>query len=199
MFKRILIANRGEIAIRIMRAAKELGIETVAIYHKVDQHSLYVRYADYAIEIVSSEPKLAYLDIAQIIEKAKQLSCEAIHPGYGFLSEREEFSAKCEEAGVKFIGPYHYSIEAMGSKTNARKLMAKAGVPIVPGTQEPIHDIDTAKQFAREIGYPILLKASAGGGGKGMRNVNRESDFDENFQSAQREALKAFGDDSIYI
>lgn len=199
MFQRILIANRGEIAIRIMRAAKELGIETVAIYHKVDKGALFVRYADFAVEVVAAEPKYAYLDISQIIEKALEMNCQAIHPGYGFLSERAEFSAACRDAGIKFIGPSSESIDAMGSKTNARKLMAEAGVPIVPGTKEPIKDIAQAKQIAREIGYPILLKASAGGGGKGMRNVNSESDFDEHFQSAQREALKAFGDDSVYI
>lgn len=199
MLKRILVANRGEIAIRILRAAKELEIESVAVYHEVDKSSHYVHYADYSVEIYGATPKSAYLDSKQIIEKAKELGVDGIHPGYGFLSENAGFAKACEDAGIKFIGPYSHSIEAMGSKTNAREIMSAAGVPIVPGTKEPIKDINKAKEIANNIGYPILLKASAGGGGKGMRSVHSEDEFEANFESAQREALKAFGDDSVYI
>lgn len=199
MFKRILIANRGEIAIRIMRAAHELGIETVAIYHEVDKNSPYVQFADYSFEIFAEQPKLAYLDIQQIIETAKKSKCEAIHPGYGFLSERAVFSQACQDNGIKFIGPSASSIEAMGSKTQARFIMENAKVPIVPGSKTAIKDVIDGMQFAEEIGYPILLKASAGGGGKGMRKVFSPSQFKDEFESAQREALKSFGDGSIYI
>jgi acetyl-CoA carboxylase biotin carboxylase subunit len=199
MFKRILVANRGEIAVRVIRAAHELGIEAVAIYHKVDKEAPYVRYADYAYELYSEQPRGAYLDIDQIISVAKKSGAQAIHPGYGFLSERAPFSQACRDAGIKFIGPKPFSIDAMGSKTRARQLMEQAGVPIVPGTSQPIDDLDKAVEIARTIGFPILLKASAGGGGKGMRKVFREEDFRENFESARREALKSFGDGSIYI
>jgi acetyl-CoA carboxylase biotin carboxylase subunit len=199
MLKRILVANRGEIAIRIMRAAKELEIESVAIFHEIEKKAHYIHFSDYSIEIKGTSPKSAFLDIEQIISKAKEIRADAIHPGYGFLSENANFARRCEEEGIKFIGPSSSSIEAMGSKTKAREIMANAGVPIVPGTKEPIQDINQAKKIANEIGYPILLKASAGGGGKGMRDVRNEKEFEQNFESAQREALKAFGDDSIYI
>ncbi len=199
MFKKILIANRGEIAVRIIRAAREMGIEAVVIYHEVDKHSPFVQYADYAYKIDSPTPKGAYLDIEQIIEKAHESGAEAIHPGYGFLSENAEFSRAVTEAGIKFIGPGPDAIAAMGSKTRARELMSKAGVPIVPGTKRKITDIHEAYDIAKELGYPILLKASAGGGGKGMRKVSVEEELVSGFESAQREALKAFKDDSIYI
>jgi len=199
MFKRILVANRGEIAVRVIRAAHELGIETVAIYHRVDKEAPYVRYADYAYELYSEQPRSAYLDIDQIISVAKKSGAEGIHPGYGFLSERAPFSQACIDAGIKFIGPKPFSIDAMGSKTRARQLMEQAGVPIVPGTSKPIDDLNVAIEIAKSIGFPILLKASAGGGGKGMRKVFLEEDFRESFESAQREALKSFGDGSIYI
>ena len=199
MFKRILIANRGEIAIRIMRAARELGVETVSVYHNVDKNSPYVHYADYAYEIFSETPKAAYLDIEQIIKTAKESGSEAIHPGYGFLSENSAFSQACEDAGIKFIGPKPYAIDVMGNKTKARELMSAAGVPIVPGTEEPIQDTDKLLKTANEMGYPVLLKAAAGGGGKGMRRVDKEEDLIPSFEAAQREALKAFGDDSVYI
>lgn len=199
MFKRILIANRGEIAIRVMRAAREMGIQTVAIYHEVDRNSLFVRYADYSYQIFSEHPRATYLDIQQIIDVAKKSQSEAIHPGYGFLSERAEFSKACRDNGIVFIGPFHHSIEAMGSKTKARYLMEKAGVPIIPGTKTPIENVAEAMQIAETIGYPILLKASAGGGGKGMRKVFAPAQFKDEFESAQREALKSFGDGSIYI
>ncbi len=199
MFKRILIANRGEIAVRVIRAAHELGIETVAIYHKVDKNTPFVRYSDYAYEIFAEQPRNAYLDIQQIIDVAKKSGSQAIHPGYGFLSERAPFSQACMDAGIKFIGPKPYSIDAMGSKTRARELMELAGVPIVPGTSKPIDDLEEAIKIAKKIGFPILLKASAGGGGKGMRKVFQEDEFKDNFESARREALKSFGDGSIYI
>ncbi len=199
MFKRILIANRGEIAIRIIRAARELGIETVSVYHNVDLKSPFVHYADYSYEIFAETPKAAYLDFEQIIKVAKESRSEAIHPGYGFLSENSAFSQACEDAGIKFIGPKPFAIEVMGNKTKARELMAKAGVPIVPGTKEPINDADIILKTAREMGFPVLLKAVSGGGGKGMRRVDKEEDLIPSFEAAQREALKAFGDDSVYI
>ncbi len=199
MFKRILIANRGEIAIRIIRAARELGIETVSVYHNVDREAPFVHYADYTYEIFADTPKAAYLDIEQIIETAKKSGSEAIHPGYGFLSENSAFSKACQDVGIKFIGPKPYAIDVMGNKTKARELMANAGVPIVPGTKEPIKDGATALEIAKEMGFPVLLKAVAGGGGKGMRRVEKEEDLIPDFEGAQREALNAFGDDSVYI
>jgi acetyl-CoA carboxylase biotin carboxylase subunit len=199
MFKRILIANRGEIAVRVIRAAREMGIETVAVFHEVDRGMPFVHYADYAYRLKSKTPKEGYLDMQQILDIGKTSGCEAVHPGYGFLSENAKFSQLATDNGIKFIGPKPYAIEVMGSKTKARELMAKAGVPIVPGTKEKITDIARAKEIAEEIGYPVLLKASAGGGGKGMRKVLEEKYLQESFEAAQRESLKAFGDDSIYL
>lgn len=199
MFKRILIANRGEIAVRVIRAAREMGIESVAVYHQVDKQARHVNTADYAYELHSETPKAAYLDIEQIVETAKKSGAEAIHPGYGFLSENAKFSQAVSDAGLVFIGPKPHSIEVMGSKTASRELMAEAGVPIVPGTKEKITDIEAAKLVAAETGYPILLKASAGGGGKGMRLVFKEEELKESFEGASREARNAFGDDAVYI
>lgn len=199
MIKRILVANRGEIAIRVIRAAHEMGIETVAIYHEVDKSSHHLSFADLTVEIKGTTPKSAYLDIQQLISIAKAQNCDAVHPGYGFLSENPDFSEACETNGITFIGPRAKSIRAMGNKTQARKIMFEAGVPIVPGTLEPITDSVHGKKIADEIGYPVLLKAAAGGGGKGMRIVRNESEFVENFESAQREALNSFKDSSIYI
>ncbi len=199
MFKKILIANRGEIAVRVMRSAREMGIENIAIFHEVDREMPFVHYADYAYKLTAQTPKQAYLDIQQIIDIAIKSGAEAIHPGYGFLSERADFSLACHNAGIKFIGPRAESIEMMGSKTKARELMANAGVPIVPGTKEKIVDTDLAIEIANNLGYPIILKAAAGGGGKGMRKVYESSDLVPNFEAAQREAIKSFGDDAIYI
>lgn len=199
MFKKILVANRGEIAVRVMRSSREMGIETVAVYHEVDKEALFVHYADYAYKLSGDTPKSAYLDMEQIILIAKKSGAEAIHPGYGFLSERAEFAKKVAEAGIKFIGPKAESIEMMGSKTKAREIMIDAGVPVVPGTKEKITDIERAKSIANDLGFPILLKASAGGGGKGMRKVFDSADLEPSFDAAQREALKAFGDDAIYL
>ncbi|MCX6155513.1 MAG: acetyl-CoA carboxylase biotin carboxylase subunit [Candidatus Kapabacteria bacterium] len=199
MFDKILVANRGEIAIRVMHAAHDLGVEAVAIYHEVDKEMPYIRHADFAYQIHGATPKAAYLDIEQIISIALKSGAKAIHPGYGFLSENSAFSAACAFAGIEFIGPPAHAIEVMGSKTRARQLMAAAGVPIVPGTTEKITDINRAFGIAEGIGYPILLKASAGGGGKGMRRVYSPDELINNFEAAQRESLKSFGDDSIYI
>lgn len=199
MFKKILIANRGEIAIRIINAARELGIESIAVFHDIDRKMPYVQFADYAYELKSDTPKGGYLDIPQIIEIAKRSGAEAIHPGYGFLSENADFSQACEDAGIKFIGPKPYSIRVMGSKTEARRLMQEAGVPIVPGTKERIEDFDRAKAIANEIGYPIILKAAAGGGGKGMKMVNNDDELIPQYEAAQREAIKSFGDDLVYF
>jgi acetyl-CoA carboxylase biotin carboxylase subunit len=199
MFSRILIANRGEIAVRVIRAAKELDVETVAIFHEVDKGMPFVHYADYAYQLHSDTPKNAYLDMNQIIEIAIKSGAEAIHPGYGFLSERSEFAQAIEDAGLAYIGPSASAIDSMGSKTKARELMSSAGVPIVPGTKKAITDFVELFSIAKEIGYPVLLKASAGGGGKGMRKVLSEDDLKSSFESAQREAAKAFGDDSVYI
>ena len=199
MFKRILIANRGEIALRVMRACREMGIESVAIYHDVDRTLPYVRFADLAVKLESNIPKAGYLDIEQIINIARKTNSEAIHPGYGFLSERAEFSAAIEAAGLKFIGPKASSISIMGSKTEARKLMSQAGVPVVPGTLDGISNIEELKKSACEIGYPVLLKAAAGGGGKGMVRVDNETELQAAFESAQRQAQQYFGNDTVYI
>jgi len=199
MFKRILIANRGEIAVRIARAARELNIDTIAIYHSIDKEMPFVQYCDYAYKLEGESPKEAYLDINQIIDIAKKSHCDAIHPGYGFLSENADFAKAVEDSKIVFIGPKSKSIEMMGSKTGAREIMARANVPIVPGTKEPLQSIEDALSIADEIGYPVLLKASAGGGGKGMKKVENHSELADAFNSAKREALKAFADDSIYI
>ncbi len=199
MFKKILIANRGEIAVRVMRAAREMGIETVAVYHEVDIAQPFVHYADCAYKLEAATPKNAYLDIEQIIEVAQKSGSEAIHPGYGFLSENAEFARACGDAGIKFIGPPPDAIVDMGNKTRARQIMSDAGVPIVPGTKEQITDMDKAREIAELLRYPVLLKAAAGGGGKGMRRIDREEDLEEGFQAAQREAINAFGDDVIYM
>lgn len=199
MFKRILIANRGEIAVRIARAAREMSVETVAIYHEVDKAMPFVSYSDFAYKLSGDSPKSAYLDIEQIIDIAQKSGAEAIHPGYGFLSENADFAQAVSDAGLVFIGPKADSIRAMGSKTGAREIMAKAGVPIVPGNKEPIPNIDEARKIAESIGFPILIKASAGGGGKGMKSVHNLSELEEAFDSAKREALKAFANDAVYI
>lgn len=199
MFKKILIANRGEIAIRVVNAARELGVASVAVFHHVDKEMPFVTAADEAYELHGDTPKSAYLDGTQIIETAKRCGAEAIHPGYGFLSENADFAKEIEEAGLVFIGPPASSIAAMGSKTEARKLMEKAGVPTVPGYNQKVQSDDELRQKACEIGYPILLKAAAGGGGKGMRLVREESEVVEAYHAASREAEKAFKDPLVYM
>jgi acetyl-CoA carboxylase biotin carboxylase subunit len=198
MFKKILIANRGEIAIRVMRACKELGIQTVAVYSDADRDALHVQHAGEAIHIGPAAPKESYLHAQKIIEAAKQTGSEAIHPGYGFLSENASFAAAVEAAGLTFIGPSADSIRLMGDKAESKIRMRKAGVPIVPG-MEGIRDREEFAKAAREIGYPVLVKAAAGGGGKGMRVVNEESALPEAIESARREALNAFGDERLLI
>lgn len=196
---KLLVANRGEIALRIMRSAREMGIATVAVYSKADRHSLPVRFADEAVCIGPPPSSESYLKIDKIIEAAKVTGADAIHPGYGFLSENKDFALRVREAGLVFIGPSPESIELMGSKLAAKEAVAKFNVPLVPGTSEPISDIGKAKQVAASIGYPILIKASAGGGGKGMRVVMQEEDFHQQMDRAISEAKSAFGDGSVFI
>lgn len=199
MFHKILIANRGEIAVRLIRACRDLGISPVAVYSEADRQALHVRLADEAYFIGESPAAQSYLVGEKIIDAAKKSGAEGIHPGYGFLSEREWFARAVGEAGITFIGPSPESIEMMGDKTNARVAAMKAGAPIVPGTTEAIKDEITAKKVAAEIGYPVMLKAAAGGGGKGMRIVRSQDEIGAAVQMAGDEALAAFGDPSVYI
>jgi acetyl-CoA carboxylase biotin carboxylase subunit len=197
--QKIVIANRGEIALRIMRSAREMGIKTVAVYSEADRKALHVRYADEAICIGPPPSSESYLRMEKIITAAKQTNADAIHPGYGFLSENEDFAKLVEENGIIFIGPSAKAIELMGSKLAAKAAVAKFNVPLVPGTAEPITDITEAKKIAEKIGYPILIKASAGGGGKGMRIVESSEVFQEQMERAVSEATSAFGDGSVFI
>lgn len=198
-FKKILIVNRGEIALRIIRGAKELGIATVAVFSDADMNALHVKYADESYPLGGFTAAESYLDIKKILEIAKISGADAIHPGYGFLSERAYFIEAVEKAGITFIGPSAKSVEMMGSKTGARQIMQKHGVPFVPGTTEPVESIEEGMAFASKIGYPVLIKASAGGGGKGMKKVYDSTEMEEAFFSAKREALAAFGDSTVYI
>jgi acetyl-CoA carboxylase biotin carboxylase subunit len=197
--KKILVANRGEISLRVMRSARELGIKTVAVYSEADRNALHVRFADEAVLIGPPPSAESYLRIEKIIAAAKKSGADAIHPGYGFLSENEDFAQACDDAGIIFIGPSAKAIELMGSKLAAKATVAKYNVPLVPGTSEPISDVAAAKSISAKIGYPILIKASAGGGGKGMRIVEREEDFQEQMERAISEATSAFGDGSVFI
>lgn len=199
MFKKILIANRGEIAVRVIRACREMGIRTVAVYSERDRASLHVRMADEAILIGPPPAAESYLCIEKIMAAAKETGSGAIHPGYGFLSENANFPDACERAGVVFIGPSAHSMRLMGSKTSARTAMQKAGVPIVPGTTQPIRTDEEACDIARRVGFPIMVKAAAGGGGKGLRRVESESELESALRNARSEAMNAFKDDSIYI
>lgn len=199
MIKKVLVANRGEIALRVMRSCREMGIQTVAVYSDVDRTAMHVRYADDAYYIGPAPSAESYLRMDKIMEVAKKSGADAIHPGYGFLSENAAFSALCEKEGIHFIGPSPYAIETMGDKITARKTMIAAGVPVVPGTTEPIKDIKTAIEVIQKIGLPVMIKASAGGGGKGMRLVKREEDIVSAVSSARSEAKAAFGDDAVYI
>jgi acetyl-CoA carboxylase, biotin carboxylase subunit len=197
--KKILVANRGEIALRIMRSAREMDIETVAVYSEADREALHVRYADEAVLIGPPPSSESYLRMDKIIAAAQLTAADAIHPGYGFLSENEDFAQKVIDAGMIFIGPPPHAIEIMGSKLAAKAAVAKFNVPLVPGTSEPITDVVAAKKVAASIGYPILIKASAGGGGKGMRIVEDEKSFEEQMERAVSEATSAFGDGSVFI
>ncbi len=197
--KKILVANRGEIALRVMKSAKEMGIKTVAVFSEADRNSPHVRYADEAVCIGPASSKESYLRRDKIVEVAKMLGVEGIHPGYGFLSENAVFAKLVEENGITFIGPTPEAIEVMGSKLAAKEAAKKFDIPMVPGSEGAITDIPEAKLLADKIGYPILIKASAGGGGKGMRVVNAAAEFEEQMQRAQSEALSAFGDGSVFI
>ena len=199
MFQKILIANRGEIAVRIIRACREMNISTVAVFSEVDRTSLHVRLADEAIAIGPAPAAESYLSIECILAAARTAGADAIHPGYGFLSENPRFAVACGQAGIKFIGPSARSMELMGSKTRARQAMQAAGVPVVPGTSEPLSDAAHAAAVAGAIGYPVMLKAAAGGGGKGMRLVADAGGLHGALEQAQQEALNAFGDGSVYI
>jgi len=199
MFKKILIANRGEIACRVIRACREMNIATVAVYSDADRDALHVRMADEAFHIGPPPSAESYLRWEKIIEVAKASGTEAIHPGYGFLSENAEFVRNVTAAGVVFIGPPPEAMEGLGGKMSARKIAIEAGVPIVPGTTEPLRSFDEAKATADEIGYPVMLKASAGGGGKGMRLVFEEAELRSALENAQSEALAGFGDDAVYV
>ena len=199
MFKKILIANRGEIALRVIRACREMGIASVAVYSDADARAPHVREADEAINIGAPPSSESYLKGEKIIEAAKRAGAEAIHPGYGFLSEREWFARAVVDAGLVFIGPPADSIAAIGSKTAARQLVTKANVPIVPGTTDPLNDAGEATGIAERYGYPVLLKAAAGGGGKGMRVVRTAAEMQSSLDTARREAKNAFGDDAVYV
>lgn len=197
--RRVLIANRGEIAVRIIRACRELGLETVQAYSEADRHSLAVRLADQAICIGPAPAKESYLDPERLIGAAAALDVDAVHPGYGFLSERADFAEQCESAGFAFVGPRPEAIRAMGDKASARKIAAQAGVPTTPGSSGVVSGLEEARAIAQRVGYPVILKASAGGGGRGMRIVWAEQELEQAFTEAAREARSAFGDDSIYV
>ena len=202
MFKRILVANRGEIAVRVMRTCREMGISPLAVYSDADRAALHVRYADRAINIGPAPARESYLCMDKVLAAAKEMGADAIHPGYGFLSENAEFALACADAGIVFIGPDTHAINSMGDKMTARRHMEAAGVPVVPGHHGPeggFPDGESALPMAREIGFPVMLKATAGGGGKGMRLVKGEKGFVRAFDAARREAIGAFGDGTVYI
>ena len=199
MFKKVLIANRGEIALRIIRACRELDIQTVAVYSEADRESLHVRFADDDVCIGPPPGKDSYLKIPRLIAAAEITGADAIHPGYGFLAENAEFAETCRASGITFIGPTPEQIRVMGDKASARRAMSEVGVPIVPGTPGPVEDVEDALVFAREIGFPVIIKAAAGGGGKGMRVARDPDDFARSFQLARSEALSAFGNGDVYV
>ena len=199
MFKKILIANRGEIALRVIRTCREMGIKTVAVYSTADADSLHVRFADEAVCIGPPPSTDSYLNIPSIIAAAEITNTDAIHPGYGFLSENSKFSRICEENGIKFIGASPEQIDKMGDKATAKATMKEAGVPCVPGSEGIIDTLEEALVLAKEIGYPVMIKATAGGGGKGMRAIWKEEEFQEHWESAKREAAASFGNDGMYM
>jgi len=199
LFKKILIANRGEIAVRVIKACRELGIKSAAIYSDADLTSLHTRMADEAFNIGASPSSESYLNKTKIIELAKKIGADAIHPGYGFFSENTSFIEEVEKSGITFIGPTSKSVKMMGSKTAARTLMSKNNVPVVPGTLEAISNVEEGIKISENIGFPVLLKASAGGGGKGMRKVTSKDEFKSAFESTKREALKSFANDEVYL
>src|SRR5688572_4018916 len=196
---KVVVANRGEIALRVIRACRELGIRSVAVYSDADARAVHVREADEAIHVGAAPSAESYLVGDRIIAAAKTSGADAIHPGYGFLAEREWFARAVRDAGLIFVGPPAEAIAAMGSKTAARTLAVAAGVPVVPGTTEALRDADEARAIAEQFGYPVLLKAAAGGGGKGMRVVHKAADLASSLDAARREAQNAFGDDAVYV
>ena len=199
MFNKILIANRGEIAVRIIRACREMGIKTVAVYSEVDRDCLHTLLADEAICIGPAPSTQSYLNMERILTATVAMKADAIHPGFGFLSENARFAELCEKCNITFIGPSADIINKMGNKSEARKTMMEAGVPVVPGGKEAVHKVEEARLVAEKIGYPVMLKASSGGGGKGVRISRGSEDFDANFQNAQMESIKGFSDDTMYI
>ena len=199
MFKKILIANRGEIAVRIIRACREMGIQTVAVYSEADRDCLHTLLADEALCIGPAPSGQSYLNMERILAATVAMKADAIHPGFGFLSENAKFAKLCAECNIAFIGPSAEIISRMGNKSEARRTMMDAGVPVVPGSKEPVHQAAEALEMAKAIGFPVMIKASSGGGGKGMRISRGEEDFTENFNAAQMESVKGFSDDTMYI
>ena len=199
MFKRVLVANRGEIAVRVIRALRALSVSSVAVYSKEDRDALHTRLADERVCIGEGAARNSYLNMDTILTVAKNTGCDAIHPGYGFLSENAHFAKKCEENGIAFIGPTAEVIEEMGNKSEARRRMWEAGVPVVPGSLSVLYDVGEALEEARKMGFPVMIKASSGGGGKGMRECYKEADFEKDFLTAQRESANAFSDDAMYL
>lgn len=199
MFRKILIANRGEIAVRIIRACRELGIKTVAVYSEADAEALHTQLADEAVCIGPANSAESYLNMERILSATIVTGAEAIHPGFGFLSENSKFAQMCEKHNITFIGPSAELIDKMGNKSEARTTMINAGVPVTPGTTEPVYDAAAGHKIADEMGYPVIVKASSGGGGKGMRIVEKSEEFEANFNTAQRESVNAFGDNTMYI
>ncbi|MEO8362547.1 MAG: biotin carboxylase N-terminal domain-containing protein, partial [Vicinamibacteria bacterium] len=199
MFKKVLIANRGEIALRVIWACKELGLKTVAVYSEADRNSLHVKFADQAICIGPAKSKDSYLSVPAIISAAEITGADAIHPGYGFLAESAKFAEVCEACRITFIGPSPQAIKLMGDKSRAKKAMIKAGVPVVPGSPGVLESEEQAVGVARDIGFPVIVKASAGGGGRGMRIVREAKDLSGAFRAAQAEAVAAFGVPDLYI
>jgi acetyl-CoA carboxylase biotin carboxylase subunit len=199
MFKKILVANRGEISVRVIKACRDLGIPTVAVYSEADRSALHVQQADEAVCIGPPPPLESYLNIDNLISRAKERGCDAIHPGYGFLAENPEFAKRCEKEGIVFIGPKGETIQLLGNKIESRKLMKKAAVPIIPGMEATSEDMRGFKKAAEKIGYPVLIKASLGGGGKAMKVIGEEKDLESAIESSKREALSAFADDTLYL
>ena len=199
MFQKILIANRGEIAVRIIRACRDMGIKTVAVYSEADRDALHTLLADEAICIGPAPSAESYLNMEQILTACVAMKADAIHPGFGFLSENARFAELCEKCHIRFIGPPAEVIHRMGNKSEARKTMMEAGVPVIPGSKEPVFTVEEGLKTAREVGFPVMIKASSGGGGKGMRVSYGEDDFASNFQNAQMESVKGFSDDTMYI
>lgn len=199
MFDKILVANRGEIAVRIIRACREMGIKTVAIFSEPDREALHTQLADEAVCIGSAKAADSYINMTNIISAAVEKKVQAIHPGFGFLSENSTFAAMCEECNIKFIGPAPSVIDALGNKSNARDMMIKAGVPVIPGSDGVVENLDQAYEVADRLGYPVMVKASAGGGGKGIRIVRQKEDLAQAFEAAQSETKAAFGDDQMYM